>query len=116
MPTTNYSRGREAEWRARDELIAEGFHVIRASSSKGLWDIVAVHDFTLLLISLKSTGKESYAKTYVRSETRRLACIATPENCYQQVWVWLKGKGWYAKVTIDRPTIKSDLPSKPDTV
>lgn len=100
--TSHYQRGREAEWRARDELAAGGNHVVRASSSKGTWDIVAVDPYGVLLISLKSTSKEEYARKTLRAELKRLAAIPVPDNCTQEVWVWLKGRGWIYKEVVQQ--------------
>ena len=92
-----YHRGRATEYRVIDELKEQGYACVRAASSKGNWDVVAVSPDRVLLISCKRTSKADYARDTLTAETKRLTQIVVPPNAVQEIWVWLDDTGWYAK-------------------
>lgn len=52
---TGYTEGRRVEYEVIDELKEAGYDTVRAASSKGLADVVAVGADHLLLVSCKRT-------------------------------------------------------------
>ena len=50
---TAYNRGRELEYRVRNELLAAGYEVIRGAGSKGAGDLWAAKHGTLLIVQVK---------------------------------------------------------------
>lgn len=55
---TRYRRGRDFEYRVRDELLARGYYVIRAAGSKGAVDLVALHTSEpTLFVQCKRDGR-----------------------------------------------------------
>lgn len=71
---SNYQRGRRFEWRVRDILKAErgAILVVRAASSKGIADLVALYEGgNVDLVQCKASGRIS------RAERRELIEVAT---------------------------------------
>jgi len=68
---SHYSRGREFEWRTRDELAAAGYDVIRSAGSKSKVDLVALKQGQALFVQCKSGA--SWPGPAERTELRRLA-------------------------------------------
>jgi len=52
---TGYQEGRRVEWAVIHHLTENGYETIRAASSKGLADVVAVKDSQVLLVNCKRT-------------------------------------------------------------
>ena len=52
---SRYSQGRDVEYAVIDHLKAHGYDTIRAASSKGLADVVAIGDAHVLLVNCKRT-------------------------------------------------------------
>jgi hypothetical protein len=52
---SGYHQGREVEWAVIHELTRDGYHTVRAASSKGMADVVAVKDGQAAFISCKRT-------------------------------------------------------------
>lgn len=54
----HYATGRRFEWRVRDDLMANGYEVVRAAGSKGSSkvDLFALKPGQLLLVQCKRTG------------------------------------------------------------
>ena len=73
---TRYSRGRQFEYRVRDDLRERGCLVVRAAGSKGKVDLLAVLPLTdsspgeILLVQCKATG---WGTPSERAELCRLA-------------------------------------------
>ena len=53
---SNYARGIRLEYKARDDLLARGYAVMRSAGSKGPVDLVATSPKHVLLIQVKSQG------------------------------------------------------------
>lgn len=83
-----YLSGRRSEYRTQRVLEAAGYETIRAASSKGVADVVAVRRGDVRLISVKSGAARL---TAVERETlERLAKDAL--GCYTvECWRWPKG-------------------------
>jgi Holliday junction resolvase len=74
-------KGRRAEHRARDLLLAEGYQVTRAAGSKGVVDLIAWNGDAIRFLSIKSGTK--YA-----SAIERAALAALPRPACASVEVW----------------------------
>ena len=88
---TRYDRGRRAEWKLRTALQADGWTVIRAAGSKGLYDLVAFprSDFAnqrVLAIQVKTVARPEASKALLKGFTPVFTV------CYEtQLWVWHRG-------------------------
>jgi hypothetical protein len=80
---TNYTVGRRLEYRARDELIAQGYTVVRSAGSKGPIDLVAIGR-NVRLIQVK-------ARSPRRSDRLKLAAVPTPRGVRREIWQWQTG-------------------------
>lgn len=109
-----YARGKETEDRARHELVDAGYSVIRASSSKGLVDLVASKPGHLRFISCKRAETLARGKIARTRETRDLKKHAYPllnvgrhdaVTISLELWVWVDRQGWLVKETIDAPLL-----------
>jgi|SRR6516162_1421433 hypothetical protein len=69
---SKYSDGRRLEYAARDDLVADGYFVIRAASSKGKVDLAAFKQGEILFVQCKTDGDIGPAE---RAELRRLAAL-----------------------------------------
>ncbi|MFC8797333.1 hypothetical protein ACFT2C_06345 [Promicromonospora sp. NPDC057138] len=74
---TRYDAGRRFEWRVRDELVDDGYAVIRSAGSKTKVDLVAIEPGQWLLVQCKRDGRISPAE---RTKLLSLAstCDALP--------------------------------------
>lgn len=80
---SNYVAGRRREYRAQRILEAAGYDTLRAASSKGISDVVAVRGREVRFISVKSGG--AYASGVEREALRQLAKDA--DGCYSvEIW------------------------------
>lgn len=87
---TQYRRGVKAEYRARDQLLADGYHtVLRMAGSHGIVDLVAVGRNNVLFVQVKSTVK---CHLSFRAEVDALAAWEVPDNCHKQLWIWMRNK------------------------
>jgi Holliday junction resolvase len=55
---TNYTAGRNLEYKVRDALEADGYQCIRAAGSKGKADLVCIKPGEVLLIQVKKTDPQ----------------------------------------------------------
>ena len=79
----NYHAGRRREYRAQRILEAAGYQTIRAASSKGAADMVAIRRGEVRLISIKSGG--AYASGVEREQLTAMAKDAL--GCYTvEIW------------------------------
>lgn len=90
--STNYERGRSAEYRAMRDLEKAGYTVVRSSGSHGPFDVVAVNRLEIRLIQVKRT--EGGRLPDLKAAREELARIAVPENAVKEIWVWKGKKGW----------------------
>ena len=94
---SNYIRGRKKEYRVKEILEGLGYHCTRASSSKGLFDIIAVNEKKVRLIQVKYTAKDKYYEDKNCKEVRKLK---VPENVTKELWVFKLGKRGYEIVEL----------------
>lgn len=67
MPNSNYTNGRVLEYAAKHALEAAGYFVVRAASSKGCADLVALKRGEIRLVQCKlqgTTGQSELAKLH----------------------------------------------------
>jgi len=102
---SQYSRGRDTEYKCIEELERAGYRCTRAASSKGNWDVIGVCPDRLLLVSCKRAKNERLAKRHLTSERRRLQLIRTPTAVRQEIWVWLDGQGWLYQEPVDEDSL-----------
>lgn len=94
---TNYQRGYEAEARARRELQAAGYYVMRSSASKGVFDLIAVGHGEVILLQLKRTKRRPGPSAYRDDLAQMRECVEgleLPPNCKVELWVWVDFQGW----------------------
>ncbi len=103
---TNYVRGREVEYKCKATLIKEGYRIIRASSSKGDFDIIAYNHERTRYIQLKREMKRQGSYPSVREEIRKInvplfltgifngAEVTIPLPNTKELWIWTDKLGW----------------------
>lgn len=79
---SNYAAGRRREYRAQRILEAAGYQTIRAASSKGVVDVVAMRQGSVRLISIKSGG--AYASGIERDQL--LALTPACDGVTVEIW------------------------------
>lgn len=104
MPPSRYARGRAVEYRTVEALRALGYRAQRAASSKGDYDVYAIRDDEVLLVSCKRAGEPKGARAAYTRERKRLVALAAtlpPAHVAQALWIWAdtlpdapRG-GWY---------------------
>jgi Holliday junction resolvase len=100
MPArTNYTKGREVEYLARDLLIARGYQVIRSAGSHSPVDLVAWQDSghpVLVQVKRNKTHLEGVvpiSQAY-RHDIVILRNMARPTGSAVELWVWTPHEGW----------------------
>ena len=78
------AKGSRNERRARKQLEAEGFYVVKAGGSLGLFDLVCFNREVIRLVQVKSN------RTPGRVERERLEAFKNyPKNCTRrEVWIY----------------------------
>ena len=84
---TNYEKGYRLELKAKQELIAKGYYVVRSAGSHGAVDLVAMKEKELLLIQVGTYGSKD-EQDYVK-----LLRVPAP-NATREMWLWLPREGW----------------------
>jgi Holliday junction resolvase len=96
---TNYTKGREVEYLARDLLVAKGYQVLRSAGSHSPIDLVAWQDAGHpLFVQVKRSntlldGTARVAQTY-RYDIEALRAVARPTGSTMELWVWTPHEGW----------------------
>lgn len=87
----NYRRGYRAELKAKEELEAEGFAVLRAAGSKGPFDLVAFNKEIARFVQVKrvKNGSRGLAKAL-----RELERVPVPPCARKELWLWRDGEGF----------------------
>lgn len=75
-------------------LEKKGYHVTRASSSKGKFDLIATNTKRVLFIQCKRTKDTS--KRFHPEGIRELRSVRVPKAAciLRQLWVWVDKYGW----------------------
>lgn len=93
MPNRNYERGRAYEYKAKQQLEAEGYTVIRAAGSHGRWDLLAFHgDEKVRCVQIKRTKAPGGVKALLSRFTPEVS-----DKFVDELWVWYRGS-WYTSV------------------
>jgi len=88
-----YRRGQKIQYRAWTELKKEGYHMMIGARSLGPFDIIAWRLDHVLFIQVKSCkAKKFYFKK--KGELEQIIREDIPENCFKEVWIWIKNSGW----------------------
>lgn len=87
QPVTNYQRGAKVEYRARDQLRALGYYVIRAAGSHGLIDLCALKDGEQPLLIQVKRGRVD------QRIFDALNAAPLPSSVTLEVWAWT-GRAW----------------------
>jgi len=90
--TTPYQRGQKIQWRAQKELEKEGYHTMIGAGSLGSFDIIAWQLDHVLFIQVKSFKAKKFY--FVKKELEQIIQEDIPENCFKEVWIWIKNSGW----------------------
>lgn len=90
---TNYVRGREVEYKCRAQLRKEGFRIIRASSSKGDFDIVAYNKKVVRFIQLKREKEQQGSYPSIRDAIRDID-LPVDVIITRELWIWTDHRGW----------------------
>jgi len=90
---TQYKKGKRVEYKARDELIKEGFQVMTSSRSLGIFDIIAWNEFSVRWIQIKSCSKKRFHELSP-AELQEIEEAPIPCGYDKEIWIWFKRKGW----------------------
>jgi len=91
-PYTKYTKGKKSEYKARDELIEQGYQVMQSSRSLGVFDIIAWNEFEVRWIQVKSCNKKKFYPEKI--ELEEIEKVKVPCGYDKELWVWIKRIGW----------------------
>lgn len=103
---TNYVRGREVEYKCVAVLRKAGFEIMRASSSKGVFDVIGFNGECTRYIQLKREKTRQGSYPTVREEIRQVEVpeyvlgqfneveVAIPVPTTKELWIWTDNLGW----------------------
>jgi len=100
MPAqTNYTKGREVEYLARDLLVSKGYQVLRSAGSHSPIDLIAWQDTGHpLLVQVKRNkiplDRTARVAQKYRDDIGALRTMARPTGSTVELWVWTPHKGW----------------------
>lgn len=97
---TNYSRGREIEYKIIEQLKKEGFpFVVRTAGSHSPFDIIAIGNGMVLLIQSKRCKKKINVDNVYKEDLGVIKEIAEylPSNTQIEFWLWQDRKGFVEK-------------------
>jgi len=101
MSTSNYAKGRSAEYACIGELQDTGFTCMRSAGSKGDIDVAGWNDVELRLIQIKRSKR----KQTMKKQREAMAQMVVPPNATLEFWIWLVGEGWYKKFVVREGTL-----------
>ena len=85
-------KGNRRERQAKAVLEADGWLVVKAGGSLGLFDLVALHvDYGVLLVQVKSNRPPA------RAEMDALRAFQCHASWRKELWVYVDRKGWEAR-------------------
>jgi len=88
------AKGNRRERQARDKLIADGYYVIKAGGSLGVFDLIALVDPRQFKEGLPIVRcvqvKSNYCPPKVINE---IECFSLPNICSKEIWVYKDHKG-----------------------
>lgn len=94
---TNRDKGDRYEYKTRDILVGEGYHVTRSAGSLGMFDFIAIppDNRPLRLIQVKSfkpNKEKKRLKPYHTAEKNLIRSVNVPPYAQKEFWVW-----WFMK-------------------
>ena len=89
---TQYTKGQRAQYKARDELIEEGFQVMVSARSLGPFDMIAWDAYSVRWIQVKRCSQKKFYPDKIELEELEKAKI--PCGYDKEFWIWFKNKGW----------------------
>lgn len=90
---TQYSRGQKVQYKARNELIENGFSVMIAARSLGPFDLIAWDIYSIRFIQIKSCSQEKFYWKKI-AELQKIERAVIPCGYDKEVWIWFKSRGW----------------------
>jgi Holliday junction resolvase len=75
-------KGRRVEWKTRDALEAQGYAVVRAAGSHGVFDLVAIGPKDVRLLQVKANRWPG------SDEMEKLRSFRCPAIVSREVWRW----------------------------
>ena len=93
--TTNYEKGRAAEYKAMHQLRADGYAVLRTAGSHGMYDVIAWNPDTVRFIQIKRDCKPT------KGELAALEAAHVPDGCTKELWTYTTGTGLPEKVRLN---------------
>jgi hypothetical protein len=89
------ARGTGIERKAKQELIEQGYYVVRSAGSLGLFDLIAFNDKEIIFIQIKATKTARENIMLKEDERKRLNEFKSiPPNSRIELWCWESYKGW----------------------
>jgi len=79
-----YIKGRRVEYRVKEVLEGEGYYVVRAAGSHGLFDLVAINPATRRILLVQVRGSERGVSGRERGEMARFAGVYTVVPAYTE--------------------------------
>jgi hypothetical protein len=95
---TNYARGREKEYQAKDELEKMGFTCVRMAGSHGQFDLISWDEHKVRMIQCKrekdKTKKICTPDTNYPEDAKKIKETKTPHYVTKELWIWVDRVGW----------------------
>ena len=86
---TQYERGRDSEYAARDRLLNDGYHtVLRMAGSHGMVDLVAVGEHNVKFVQVKRCEE----RREYHAELKALQAWPVPPDCQKELWIYVAGE------------------------
>jgi hypothetical protein len=95
---SNYRRGRDAEYAARNLLQEKGYSVVRSAGSKTPFDLIAWNSEDLFFLQIKRTATPPSAKgigNRYKKEIEKGEQTQRPGRSRFQLWVMVPKYGWW---------------------
>jgi len=90
--STQYQRGQRIQYRARDELIEDGFQVMTSARSLGIFDLIAWNAYFIRFVQVKSCSQKIFYPDKI--ELKEFEEAPIPCGYEKELWIWFKRKGW----------------------
>ncbi|GAH39526.1 unnamed protein product, partial [marine sediment metagenome] len=90
MAHPRYVKGQKAQYKARDELIKEGFQVMVSARSLGIFDMIAWNEFSVRWVQIKSCSKKKFYLEKI--ELEEIEKVKVPCGYDKELWIWFKRK------------------------
>lgn len=87
-------RGTTYERKAKKELEAKGYTVVRSAGSLGVADLIAFNDSEIKIIQVKATMSLLKIEILFKKDITQLRNLIVPANATTELWCWRNRKGW----------------------